>query len=99
MACAQYQATGAQMYPETSQDICTAAAVREGPHAVAISTICTAHLQDAVKGVEGQASEGRQRVLLVVLVVRVVQVPAAGPTLHLSHCNPLVPLRQSLELG
>lgn len=34
------------------------------------------HLQDAVNGVEGQPRKGGQRVLLVVLVVRHVQVPA-----------------------
>ena len=36
------------------------------------------HLQNAVNGVEGQACKRRQRVLLVVLVVHVVQRPAAA---------------------
>lgn len=35
-----------------------------------------AHLQDAIQGVKGQPSKGRQRVLLVVLVMNVVQHPA-----------------------
>jgi hypothetical protein len=35
------------------------------------------HLQNAVQGVEGEASKGAQRVLLVVLVMNVVQRPAA----------------------
>lgn len=39
------------------------------------------YLQDAVKGVEGQPSKGGQGVLLVVLVMDVMQHPAAQPGL------------------
>ena len=38
--------------------------------------LTSADLENAIKGIEGQPSKGRQRMLLVVLVVRVVQQPA-----------------------
>lgn len=39
-------------------------------------------LQHAVQGVESKTGEGRQCVLLVILVVLVVQVPAAKPSVR-----------------
>lgn len=50
-----------------------------------------AYLQDAVKGVEGQPSKGGQGVLLVVLVMNVVQHPAAQPGLS-SPFHPALPV-------
>ena len=51
-----------------------------GAHGLTKCNLCRAvaqHLQNAVQGVEGEASKGAQRVLLVVLVVYVVQAPAS----------------------
>ena len=44
------------------------------------------YLEDAVKRVEGEASKGRQRVLLVVLMVGVVQQPAQHSICFQSGC-------------
>ena len=54
------------------------------PQLAAHNWVCSSldedHLEDAIQGVEGKAGKGRQRVLLVVLVVSVVQQPAQRST-------------------
>ena len=47
-----------------------------------------AHLQNAIQGMERQSGKWRQRVLLVVFVVDVMEQPAAKLPLRSLFCNP-----------